>query len=244
MSIMPEGGWVDPPKQDAEQRPDPPQRVQNTVPERPRYRSGNPTCKICDSGALRLKKVHRLSGPAVAIGFILLIPSVLGMLFCAVILLGFNTSVGAALGVNAKDSGRPYQNAFDASFRRSCAQSTKLKSQAEGRLPSQQQIEEYCECALSGYKGSGLTTETAESCTQRVNDGTLDTPSPDVDALYSRDNPNATNAGVITAVSVLGNAFFIGWGVAFFVSGLLGWLLVMKKRVLQCEVCGAVVSAS
>jgi hypothetical protein len=25
---------------------------------------------------------------------------------------------------------------------------------------------------------------------------------------------------------------------------LLGWLLVMKKRVLQCDLCGAVVNAS
>jgi hypothetical protein len=63
-------------------------------------------------------------------------------------------------------------------------------------------------------------------------------------ALYSSNASKATNAGLITAVSVLGNAFFIGWGIAFFVSGLLGWLLVMKKRVLQCDVCGAVVNAS
>jgi hypothetical protein len=241
---MPEGGWGDPPKQAAEQRPDSLPRVQNAVPERPHYRSGIPTCKICDSGTLRLKKVHRLSGPAVAIGFILLIPSVLGMLSCAVMLLAFNTSVGAALGINANGSGHPYQSAFDASFRRSCARSTRLRSQAEGRFPSQQQIEEYCECALSGYKESGSTTATVESCTQRVNDGSLDTPSPDVDALYSGDTSNATNAGIITAVSVLGNAFFIGCGIAFFVSGLLGWLLVMKKRILQCDVCGAVVNAS
>lgn len=170
MWIMPEGGWVDPPKQDADQRPDSPQRVQNAVPERPRYRSGIPTCKICDSGTLRLKKVHRLSGPAVAIGFILLIPSVLGMLSCAVMLLAFNTSVGAALGVKANGSRHPYQSSFDASFRRSCAQSTRLRSQAEGRFPSQQQIEEYCECALSDYKESGSATVTAESCTQQVNE--------------------------------------------------------------------------
>jgi hypothetical protein len=34
------------------------------------------------------------------------------------------------------------------------------------------------------------------------------------------------------------------FGVASFVGGLLGWLLVMKRRVLQCSVCGAVVNAS
>lgn len=33
-------------------------------------------------------------------------------------------------------------------------------------------------------------------------------------------------------------------GVAAFVSGLLGWLLVMKKTILQCDFCGAVTPAS
>lgn len=33
-------------------------------------------------------------------------------------------------------------------------------------------------------------------------------------------------------------------GVTSFVSGLLGWLLVMKKHVLQCSVCKAVTNAS
>ena len=86
--------------------------------------------------------------------------------------------------------------------------------------------------------------ETDESCTQKVNEGTLDSPGRDVDALYSGTVSNVRQDAPLAAVSVLGNAFFIGWGVAFFVSGLLGWLLLMKKRVLQCDVCGAVVNAS
>lgn len=53
-----------------------------------------------------------------------------------------------------------------------------------------------------------------------------------------------TGAGASMPIALLGNTFLIGWGTAFFVSGLLGWLLVMKKRVLQCDVCGAIVSAS
>jgi hypothetical protein len=32
--------------------------------------------------------------------------------------------------------------------------------------------------------------------------------------------------------------------VAAFVGGLLGWLLIMRKRVLQCASCGAIVPAS
>ena len=42
----------------------------------------------------------------------------------------------------------------------------------------------------------------------------------------------------------LGVGFFTVIGVACFVSGLLGYLLVMKKTVLRCTFCGAVVSAS
>ena len=34
------------------------------------------------------------------------------------------------------------------------------------------------------------------------------------------------------------------FGAVSLVSGLLGWLLVMKKRVLECAYCGAVVAAS
>ena len=42
---------------------------------------------------------------------------------------------------------------------------------------------------------------------------------------------------------------FIGVGAIFgavicFVSGLLGWLLIMKKVIIQCTACGAVTPAS
>jgi len=47
------------------------------------------------------------------------------------------------------------------------------------------------------------------------------------------DNASGLAAGIVIAI-----------GIACFVGGLLGWLLVMKKRVLQCSVCGAVISAS
>jgi hypothetical protein len=41
----------------------------------------NPLCHTCGQGALIKRKKFRLSGPVVAIGFVLLIPSALGMLF-------------------------------------------------------------------------------------------------------------------------------------------------------------------
>jgi hypothetical protein len=51
---------------------------------------------------------------------------------------------------------------------------------------------------------------------------------------------NALFGGMAT---FLGSSYFVLMILAF-VSGLLGWLLVMKKRVLQCGLCGAVVNAS
>jgi hypothetical protein len=53
-------------------------------------------CKICDQGALTSKKIFRMSVPVVLIGFILLVPSVLGMIFSALMLLGVFAADGAA----------------------------------------------------------------------------------------------------------------------------------------------------
>lgn len=93
------------------------------------------------------KKVYRMSGPVVAIGFIFLIPSIIGIIFSAVMFFG------VIAGGNAADS-------------------------------------------------------------------------------FSQ-----TAVGIGAGMAVL-------FGIASSVGGLVGWLLVMKKSVLQCSFCGAVVNAS
>jgi hypothetical protein len=45
-------------------------------------------------------------------------------------------------------------------------------------------------------------------------------------------------------LGLIGSSWAFAIFIVSFVSGLLGWLLVMKKRVLQCDLCGAVVNAS
>lgn len=100
-------------------------------------------CKICDKGALIQKRKYRMSGPVVLIGYVLLIPSILGVLISAVTFFQISSA----------------------------------SSQASA--------------------GAGLA-----------------------------------------------GGFSIFIGLAFFVSGLLGWLLIMKKQILQCNVCGAVVNAA
>jgi hypothetical protein len=107
------------------------------------------TCKVCDRGELRKKDIFRMSGPVVVIGFILLIPSILGMVVSAV------TVAGMLSASTWKDT-----------------------SQA-------------------GVAGLGI-------------------------------------------VFLTGLVVFV----ASFVGGLLGWLLIMQKRVLQCSECRAIVNAS
>ncbi|TMP93798.1 MAG: hypothetical protein E6L07_09965 [Verrucomicrobia bacterium] len=46
------------------------------------------------------------------------------------------------------------------------------------------------------------------------------------------------------AGTVIVGGFSIFVIVASFVGGLLGWLLIMRKRVLECTRCGAIVPAS
>jgi hypothetical protein len=178
-----------------------------------------------------------MSAPVVVIGWILLVPSIAGILFSGLLLLGFITPTGSA-----SRSGGSYQSDYDAGFRRSCAKSTKQRSQAAGYYASQQLIEQYCECALSTVKETGSEITAAQTCMQRAREGTLEPASHDVDVLYSTSSspPSSLDVGA----RIFGSTFAIVCGIACFVGGLLGWLLVMKKRVLQCDVCGAVVNAS
>jgi hypothetical protein len=110
-----------------------------------------PTCKICDRGTLMPRKIRRLSGPAVAIGYILLIPSILGIAACAILLIAsLFAGVAGAAGGNAD----------------------------------------------------------------------------------------------VTVFAGIGTIALVYIGLFCFVSGLLGWLLTMKKHILQCVYCGAVVNAA
>lgn len=104
-------------------------------------------CKICDAGTLAPRKKFRMSGPVVAIGYIFLIPSILGILFS-------------------------------------------------------------------------------------------------VFMFVSASSIHAGNDATGTAATGIIGGFAILFGVGSFVGGLVGWLLVMKKSVLECGVCKAVVNAS
>jgi hypothetical protein len=114
-------------------------------------------------------------------------------------------------------------------------------------------VEQYCECTLAVLKETRSRSEAAQVCGQQLEEGTLDPPNQEVQRFYSdvlghrgrrtsQQNRRA-DTGPGAWVRIIGGGFAVFWWVAFFVGGLLGWLLVMRKNVLQCSLCRAVVNA-
>jgi hypothetical protein len=248
MNIKPESGW------DA---PSPATPVY--PPSQTGWRRGV-GCKVCERGSLVSKKIYRLSGPAVVIGYILLIPSILG-----VILSGLMFGAFAVRGFKASDNTdrriepiRSVQDDAYASFRRNCiASAQRSYRQKTGLTIALPVAEQYCECTLSEIKAAGTQdlVSTAQGCADQLVNGTLDPITPEVEAMYSYALGHRTTTATLTqhqrqdknvarGLLIISGSIALFWMVAFFVSGLIGWLLVMKKRVLQCRLCGAVVNAS
>jgi hypothetical protein len=140
-----------------------------------------------------------MSGPVVVIGFILLIPSVLGMLF------GILTLVG----IVAAHSQIPSMN-----------------PETRTRLEAQQVPE-------------SVITQVAASKPIEEAQLTVLTPQQQTAVRDAQLSVSARKAAPVVAGGV-----FLFVIVMSFVGGLLGWLLIMRKRVLQCTRCGAVVAAS
>jgi len=163
----------------------------------------HPLCRTCGQGALVPRKTFRMSGPVVVIGFILLIPSVLGMLFGILTLVGIGMAQSETPGMDPE---------------------TRTRLQA-------QQVPEPVITQVAASKPIDEAQLTALTPQQRT---------------AVRDAQSSVSAGKDRwrAAGVVAGGLFIFIIVMSFVSGLLGWLLVMRKRVFQCTRCGAVVPAS
>jgi hypothetical protein len=186
-----------------------------------------------------------MSGPAVVIGFILLIPSVVGMALSVLMLLGIFAYHG-----NDSEGGVSQMSAYNAGYRRECfAQLDRDYRSRSGYSPGPPAIdlmEESCECMLAVTKQTGSSEEMATTvCAQRLerNRGRLPEVSQDLKNFYAG-TVTHSNRSLASGFRIFGGGLTVAFGIACFVSGLLGWLLVMKKRVLQCSMCGAVVNAS
>ncbi len=126
---------------------------------------GQTSCQVCKQGEMRERKVYRMRVVVVMMGYILLIPSIPGIILNVVVLLG-----GPILG-------------------------------------------------LAGTI-SGLTN----------------IPEPMVEIAVS-----AATLGTSGGAGILGGRAIFG-AIVWFVSGLIGSLLVMKRKVLQCDSCQATVA--
>jgi len=147
-----------------------------------------------------------MSGPAVVIGFILLIPSILGILFGGLTFL--LTAIGTVASADKKVSG---------------ADLVSIKSDLTAANVPEDIIADVC--AEQQVSDTRLNLARLNS-SQRL-------------AVHAAELKIST-AKAAPALAACCGVIMIG----SFVGGLLGWLLVMRKTVLQCFRCGAVVAAS
>ncbi len=161
------------------------------------------TCKTCDKGVLVRKKMYRMSAPVVLIGYIFLIPSLLGI---ALGVLGMTATTQAA-GQTSAD----------------------IYSGTRTDLMAAKVPEPIIEAVVNGKPSSqidqtGLPAEQKKAVS---------------DAILAR---SAQTVGAGIGVAAAGG-LSAGLMIVSFVGGLLGWLLVMQKRVLKCNACGASMAA-
>ena len=161
-------------------------------------------CKTCDRGSMHQKKKYRMSGIVVFIGYVLLIPSLLGLAFSALLMVSTGQAGGEVSGV--------------------------MKETTRSTLEDAQVPEDIIVKVLDF---DGLTDADRQN-------------------LTSRQRSAVTGAELGLAVGTVGagagvavaGALAVVLGVVSLVGGLLGWLLTMRKKVLQCDDCGAVLAAS
>ena len=142
----------------------------------------------------------------VVIGFILLIPSVLGMLVGILTLIG----VIAAVPTNSQI---PSMNPET----RTRLEAQQVPEPVITQVAAKKPIDEAQFAALTPQQQTAVRNAQLSIAAGKV------------------------GAGAATVVAS-GLCLFVI--VVSFVGGLLGWLLIMRKRVLQCTRCGAVVPAS
>jgi hypothetical protein len=161
-------------------------------------------CKTCDAGELKKRKKYRMSGIVVFIGYILLIPSIIGM-------------AGSALGIAATGSATEQTASAMQREARTKLRAADITAAIAERVATQQVV------AAGDMNGlSDVQRQAIQDTRLEMAAGTL---------------------GVGAGAALFGGASLM-LGVMSLVGGLLGWLLVMKKAVLQCNSCGAVVAAS
>lgn len=167
--------------------------------------SGVP-CQICGQGIMTRKRVFRMSTPVVVIGFVLLVPSILGILFGGLM---FAAAMVGSSETKASD--------LEISMARMRLITNGVPNDIIEDVAVEKQIGELRLSRLTLAQRSAVREAELKIKSSKLGSGA------------------ATACGV-------GFSFMMIIGA--FVGGLLGWLLIMRKSVLQCSRCGAVVAAS
>ena len=161
-------------------------------------------CKTCDAGTLQPRKNYRMSGIVVVIGYVLLIPSIIGILFGVIGVFGAGSAGSAGM------------------------ETARAAADSELRAAN---VPAPVVAKFVAFKPLTAADTASLPASQRraVRNASL--------SFAARTAGTGIGAGVVAGFSI----FMI---VGSLVGGLLGWLLIMKKKVLQCDRCGAVVAAS
>jgi len=61
--------------------------------------------------------------------------------------------------------------------------------------------------------------------------------------MIARTELESATSALPPALMAIGTPFLVFGAICSFVGGIFGWLLVMKKDILQCSRCSAVVAA-
>lgn len=161
-------------------------------------------CKTCDRGELVRRKRYRMSGIVVFLGYVLLIPSMLGVFVGLVTL----TATGKTTTTTMTDT----RESVRTDLQGAAVPEAVITEVTAGRTPA---------------------ASTVAVLPQR-----------------QRDAVSMAQARMTGATAGAGIGFALAGGVALAIivtsllAGLLGWLLTMKKQILQCTNCQAVVAAS
>jgi hypothetical protein len=233
-------------------------------------------CKVCDRGSLDSKRICRMNGPAVVIGYILLIPSIAGIVICAA------AFVSLLFPPSLRSSAR--QQAIAEMKSHGVRRHVIERVVDDPRYVPQKELtsDDGAEWVVDaqntiinaniGSAPAPVMERAGERAAKIMEDAEI--PSPIVLKVLSHPTLDADDEmqedlsmvqigaiqeaqGVMRSAAlrssevnngnplfrIFGQTFFIFAAIGAFVSGLLGWLLVMKKRVLQCNFCNAVVEA-
>lgn len=169
-------------------------------------------CKTCDTGELQKKRLYRMSGIVVFIGYVILLPSILGALAGVAVLAAGIATTSVAVATDDSDQSR-----------------SRMRDELRDA-------------------GIPISIVNRVLRNEPIRNGDRDQLSPEqiaiVETTQARALGESVGSGVVAGAGILAGGAGIFITVSSLVGGLIGWLLIMKKSVLQCDSCAATTATS